>query len=154
VCGYALGKAQEAMAILAQANHTVAIHPSVAPYAATYVKHGVDLGEYSVLPDGPDWLTGAEKGSVIVCPPHLIKTIPASNRTVRVVVLTGWAVDGGTPWRRNGPSSLPLSDHAGFDDLMEYVNAASPKQVYTVHGNGGFAAHLRRQGIEAVHLGR
>ena len=81
-------------------------------------------------------------------------TIPAGTPGVRVVVLTGWAVDSGSPWRRNGPSSLPLSDHAGFDDLMEYVKGAAPKIVYTVHGNGGFAAHLRRQGIEAVHLGQ
>ena len=154
VCGYALGKAQEAMAILAHAGHTVAIHPSVAPYAATYVRHGVDLGEYVVLPQGPDWLAGAAQGTVVVCPPHLVKTIPAGTPNVRVVVLTGWAVDGGAPWRRNGPSSLPLSDHAGFDDLVEYVKGAAPKIVYTVHGNGGFAMHLRRQGIEAVHLGQ
>lgn len=154
VCGYALGKAQEAMAILARAGHAVAIHPSVAPYAATYVKHGVDLGEYTVLPEGPEWLTGAAAGAVVVCPPHLVKSLPAATPDVRVVVLTGWAVDGGAPWRRNGPRALPLSDHAGFDDLMEYVSGAAPRIVYTVHGNGGFAAHLRRQGIEAVHLGQ
>lgn len=154
VCGYALGKAQEAMAILAHAGHAVAIHASVAPYAATYVKHGVDLGEFAVLPEDPDWLAGAAPGTVVVCPPHLVKTIPAGTPGVRVVVLTGWAVDSGSPWRRNGPSSLPLSDHAGFDDLMEYVKGAAPKIVYTVHGNGAFAAHLRRQGIEAVHLGQ
>jgi Cft2 family RNA processing exonuclease len=50
-------------------------------------------------------------------------------------------------------TALPLSDHAGFDDLVEYVQRARPKIVYTVHGNGGFAQHLRRQGIEAHHLG-
>jgi Cft2 family RNA processing exonuclease len=154
VCGYALGKAQEAMAILAHAGHTVAIHQAVAPYAATYVKHGVDLGEYVVLDNGPDWLDGAKPGAVVVCPPHLVKTIPVGSPNVRVVVLTGWAVDGGARWRRNGLMSLPLSDHAGFDDLVAYVNGAAPKIVYTVHGNGAFAAHLRRQGIEAVHLGQ
>jgi Cft2 family RNA processing exonuclease len=154
VCGYALGKAQEAMAILARAGHTVAIHSSVAPYAATYVKHGVDLGEFAVLPEGPDWLVGVAPGTVVVCPPHHVKTITVGTLRVRVIVLTGWAVDGGAPWRRNGPSSLPLSDHAGFDDLVAYVKGAAPTIVYTVHGNGGFAAHLRREGIEAVHLGQ
>ncbi len=154
VCGYALGKAQEAMAILAHAGHRVAIHPSVAPYATLYNRHGVDLGEYDVLPEGPAWLDAVAPGTVVVCPPHLTKTIPTGGARVRVVTLTGWAVNGGAPWRRSSASALPLSDHAGFDDLVAYVSRAAPKLVYTVHGNGGFAAYLRKQGVEAVHLGQ
>jgi len=47
---------------------------------------------------------------------------------------------------------LPLSDHADFNELVEYVRRAEPEKVYTVHGTPGFAAHLRDLGFDARHL--
>ena len=152
VCGYALGKAQEAMAILHQAGHLVAIHPSIEPYAEIYTRHGVDLGQYVVMSPDPGSSSGSE-GRVIVCPPQHARSIREAMPRTRMMILTGWAIDGGAPGRMPMGTALPLSDHAGFDDLVEYVQRARPKIVYTVHGNGGFAQHLRRQGIEAHHLG-
>ena len=75
--------------------------------------------------------------------------------------LTGWATEtaslngtrGGRPsWGRRGDASLPFSDHADFNELVEYVKRVAPKQVFTVNGFPELAAHLRHLGYPAVHL--
>jgi Cft2 family RNA processing exonuclease len=47
---------------------------------------------------------------------------------------------------------IALSDHADFSELLEYVDRAKPRVVYTVHGDASFSKYLRRQGVEAYHL--
>ena len=54
--------------------------------------------------------------------------------------------------RRGADASLPYSDHSDFNELVEYVQAVSPKQVYTVNGFPELAARLRELGYPAVHL--
>ena len=66
--------------------------------------------------------------------------------------LTGWAAGADRPWGRRADSSLPYSDHADFNELVEYVGLVGPKQVYTVNGFPELAAHLRQLGYPAVHL--
>ena len=80
-----------------------------------------------------------------------------SGRSARYLELTGWAAGKGVkPWGRGRPgdSSLPYSDHADFNDLVAYVEAAQPRRVYTVYGFPDLAAHLRKQGYAATHLGK
>jgi Cft2 family RNA processing exonuclease len=67
-------------------------------------------------------------------------------------MLTGWAVDPSARYRYGVHEMIALSDHADFPELVEYVERARPKVVYTLHGGPGFAHHLRDQGIEAHHL--
>ena len=66
--------------------------------------------------------------------------------------LTGWATGEGHLWGHRKDASLPYSDHADFNELVEYVVRARPKQVYTVNGFPDLAAHLRGLGYPAVHL--
>jgi DNA ligase-1 len=47
-------------------------------------------------------------------------------------------------------AAFPLSDHAGYDDLLRHVENVAPKRVLTLHGFASeFAADLRARGIEA-----
>jgi len=50
--------------------------------------------------------------------------------------------------------AFPLSDHCGFDELMEFVRRCSPKKVFTTHGFAKeLAMHIRRDlGIDAQPL--
>lgn len=147
VCGYAMGKGQEAIALLAKMGHRPLVHQSVADVAAEYERHGVDLGGYDVLGSEP------ATGRVVVCPPHLKASVVAGLGRCRTAMLTGWAMDARMRYRYGTDEMIPLSDHADFGELLEYIEGASPRVVYTVHGDGAFAAHLRRQGMEAYHLG-
>jgi radical SAM superfamily enzyme YgiQ (UPF0313 family) len=55
-------------------------------------------------------------------------------------------------YRYRADSVLPMSDHAGFDDLERYVEESGARKVYTLYGDHYFASHLRRRGIDAEHL--
>jgi Cft2 family RNA processing exonuclease len=92
---------------------------------------------------------------------RVLLTTPGSRRSPmvtamprrRVCLLTGWALHPGAHnLYRDCDLVLPLSDHADFDELVASVRESGAQTVYTVHGDAGFAAHLRGLGIDATHL--
>jgi Cft2 family RNA processing exonuclease len=78
------------------------------------------------------------------------------KRGMRFAVVTGWVMDGW--WKRSYgvDEGFPLSDHADFPELIEFVRGCAPSRVYTTHG---FAEELAvsiqdKLGIEAIQLKR
>jgi Cft2 family RNA processing exonuclease len=68
-------------------------------------------------------------------------------------MITGWALQPGAIHRYRVDAAFPLSDHAGYDDLLKYVELVQPRRVLTLHGYASdFARDLRRRGIEAWSL--
>jgi Cft2 family RNA processing exonuclease len=150
VCGYVLGKGQEALCLLTRNGFPVAVHESIYKVAKLYERQGVELGEYEQLN-----LASVEalKGKVVLCPPHLKRSVTPPLGRCRTVMLSGWAIDPRARYRYGVDEMIGLSDHADFYELLEYVERAQPKVIYTLHGDDQFAAYLRRIGIEAYHLG-
>jgi DNA ligase-1 len=71
----------------------------------------------------------------------------------RVAVMTGWAVDSSCRYRYGADAAFPLSDHADFDDLIEFVKQVQPRKVFTLHGFAAdFAQRLRELGFDAEAL--
>lgn len=149
VCGYILGKGQEALCLLTRAGYRVAVQESIYKVAKVYEQQGVSFGTYEPLN-----LASVEglKGKVVLCPPHLRKAVTAPLPRTRSVMLTGWAIDPSARYRYGVDEMIALSDHADFTELLEYVERARPRVVYTLHGENSFAGYLRKQGIEAYHL--
>ncbi len=157
VLGWRLGKAQEALHHLLSAGFPVACEEGVYEIAARYESIGVRFpGTYRAF-DGQ-----YRDGEVLLFPPGrksrdaIGQRLPA-GRPARYLELTGWAAGkGAKPWGRGRPgdSSLPYSDHADFNDLLAYVEAAQPRRVYTVFGFPDLAARLRQLGYAATHLGK
>jgi Cft2 family RNA processing exonuclease len=145
VLGYALGKAQEAMALVSSLGFPVRAHRRVADLAAVYERFGVGLGPYAVY----DGMLPA--GEVLIAPPSALQT--GLPRRARTLYLSGWALDRATKYRMGVDEAIPLSDHADFAELVQFVAAAQPTKVYTTHGPACFADHLRRLGFDAQHLG-
>ena len=157
VMGWRLGKAQEALYHLLTAGFRVACDESVYDIAQRYEAAGVVFpGPYRVC-DGE-----FRDGEVLLFPPgrksrERVNLVKPERRAVRYLELTGWAAGIGVkPWGRGRPgdASLPYSDHADFNDLVGYVEAVQPRQVYTVFGFPDLADHLRRKGYSAIHLGK
>ncbi len=74
----------------------------------------------------------------------------AAVKKRRVAALPGWAMDPGAIHRMRCDAAFPLSDHAGYDDLLRHVENVNPRRVLTLHGFASeFAADLRERGIEA-----
>ena len=157
VLGWRLGKAQEALHYLLSAGFAVACEESVYEVARRYEEAGVEFpGEYRVF-DG-----SVADGEVLLFPPgkkarEKLNGQRPAGRMARHLELTGWAAGKGVkPWGRGRPgdASLPYSDHADFNDLIAYVQAARPRQVHTVFGFPDLAARLRQMGYAATHLGK
>ena len=68
--------------------------------------------------------------------------------------LTGWSVHRNGHRRLGVDAALPFSDHADYNDLLEYVKRVSPKRVYTFGGFPELAKHLQRLGFDAYHMGK
>ena len=149
VLGYILGKSQEALCLLTRAGYTVAAHATVVRVAEVYERQGVSFGPYETLNLAS---VDALRGKVVLAPPHLRREVTAPLTRYRTVMLTGWAIDPSARYRYGVHEMIALSDHADFTELLEYVDRAKPRVVYTLHGDAAFSKYLRKQGIEAYHL--
>jgi Cft2 family RNA processing exonuclease len=90
---------------------------------------------------------------VLIAPPwvkrsQMIGNIPRK----RIAILTGWAMDPGAKNYYGVDEAIPLSDHADFSELMEYVKKAQPEKIYTVHGFTEFVRFLREEKFDAEPL--
>jgi Cft2 family RNA processing exonuclease len=144
---YSLGKAQEAMKILSSRGFKLSVHGTIYNMARIYEEFGVRFRKYE------QYRAGDLEGKVLIAPPSvrrspMIENIPRK----RTAVLTGWAVDKGNRYFNGADEAIPLSDHADFSELVEYVRKAQPKKVYTVHGFAEFVESLREMGFDAEPL--
>ena len=147
--GYSLGKSQELLCGLAEAGFKISLHGSAYKLTKIYEQLGQKFPAYE------RYEAGKTQGKVLVCPPSVVGSAMLRNLGhARTAVLTGWAADPNCRYRYGVDAAFPLSDHADFPDLLEFVKRVSPKIVYTVHGFAAdFAQTLREQGYDARALG-
>lgn len=148
--GYALGKGQEIMSILAEGNVPTLVHSSTWAITQVYQRHGYSFGDAERLSAS---LMRARRAWVI--PPHLSALLTEDNPAARICYASGWALLESR--RQGGRIDLmaPLSDHADYYDLMEAIAMTSPQRVWAVHGPHAdlFAADVaRRFGVQAAAL--
>jgi len=143
--GYSLGKAQEILACLRGAGLQVMLHGTISKLVPIYSDEGIAFPEFAA------WDPTCATGHVVICPPTTAGSrAMASIKKRRVAAITGWAMDPGAIHRMRCDAAVPLSDHAGYDDLLRHVENVNPRRVLTLHGFAAeFAADLRSRGIEA-----
>jgi DNA ligase-1 len=147
--GYSLGKSQELIASLSNAKIPIMLHPQTQKMTRVYEELGQSFPVYS-----PFVLTEVA-GHVVICPPQANQsTWLRKIKPRKVAAITGWAMDPAVIYRYQCDAAFPLSDHADYHDLLQFVEAVKPKRVFTVHGFvEEFARTLRQRGIEAWALG-
>jgi len=143
--GYSLGKAQEILACLRGAGLRVMLHGTISKLIPIYREEGIEF------PDFSEWNPAEAANHVVICPPSSAGSrAMAAVKKRRVAAVTGWAMDPGAIHRMRCDAAFPLSDHAGYDDLLRHVENVNPHRVLTLHGFASeFAADLRARGIEA-----
>lgn len=146
--GWTLGKAQELLCVLADSGLRVAVHEAVLPLARIYEQCGMRLGAYEPLD------LQRATGRVLICPPTFAQSSQrAALGACRLAVATGWAMDSSCKYRSGVDAAFPLSDHADFNELIEFVRQVRPRRVFTTHGFAAdFAATLRDLGFDAEAL--
>jgi DNA ligase-1 len=146
--GYSLGKSQELLCSLGDAGLPIMLHGTVYKLTQIYEQFGHCFPPYEA------YEAGKASGKVLLCPPSVAGSAMLRKiGRVRVAVLTGWAVDQGCRFRYGADAAFPLSDHADFPDLVEFVKQVQPSKVYTLHGFAAdFAQCLRELGFDAQAL--
>jgi putative mRNA 3-end processing factor len=144
VMGYATGKSQEALKILGDLDYQVSVHPSIAQIVAVYEQHGVEFKNYQIY-QGEDL-----RERVLLIPPHLARSHSVEKiwRT-RKLILTGWAAQPDAKYRYHADEALAFSDHADFNQLIEFVHQVQPEKVFITHGYDSFVYYLRKEGFKA-----
>ncbi|GAA5125236.1 ATP-dependent DNA ligase [Luteolibacter yonseiensis] len=144
--GYALGKAQEALALLTEHGIPALLHPTVAAMTRACREVGVET-----LPEPVEFDGHAPPGHVVIAPPSTIRSkLLRGLKSKRTAMLTGWAMQKGAKFRYSVDEIFPLSDHADHTGLLECIQRVRPKRILTVHGFAReFARELRAKGMEA-----
>ena len=122
--GYSLGKAQEILCAVAAAGLKPMLHGAVAKLARIYLKC------VPGFPDFANYKASEVAGHVLIAPPSVKGSrMLSAIKKKRVAMLTGWAMTPGAVHRYQVDDAFPLSDHAGYDDLLKYVELVQPKRV-------------------------
>lgn len=144
---YTIGRSQELVKILNDVGIVPVVEEKVSKINKVYEKHGVRL-EYTVS----DQVEEASKRNIVAIVGQskldlLREEITArSIRRVFTAVASGWA----KIFKFDTDVQFNLSDHADFSQAIEYINACSPKIVFT-YGSGArvFAKNLVLRGYDA-----
>ncbi|MBC7188254.1 MAG: MBL fold metallo-hydrolase [Calditrichaeota bacterium] len=148
ILAYSLGKGQEAMKLLGDHGFRVKAWPAMWELALIYREFGIEFNNCE------PWDYGSLRGEVLVIPPQALRyRSVGSIPRLRTLLLSGWAADPAAKYRYGADEALPFSDHADFDELIEFVRKVRPKQVFTTHGFSEFPAYLRAEGFAAQELG-
>jgi Cft2 family RNA processing exonuclease len=138
--GYSLGKAQVLCAMMEQLGFPVFIHGSILKMNSIYSQLGVEL--HGFIP-----YTEAKKNGYFDNGPYVLVSPQKMDLETLNAKFTGWAMTR----RFNSDAAFPLSDHAGYDELLETVRKVDPSMVFTVHGfKEEFAERLRQEGYRAI----
>ncbi|MBI5884916.1 hypothetical protein HZB89_02340 [archaeon] len=149
--GYKLGKAQELTKFCNDyLNEVPLVHEGIYANNQVYEENGVKLGNYELLSGS----TCINRHDVIIIPPFslrggLMQAIQlSSDKKISSAVATGWQN------RMGFSKAFPLSDHADFSQLIQYVQESNAKKVFTMHGfDESLANHLRKNlKVEAMPL--
>lgn len=148
---YSLGKGQEVLAGLDGVDFPIYLHEKHFHMANLYCQFGVPLPDYKL------YRAGTKISGVLLCASGCRKgrwfAEFARRHDLRTAYISGWALHPGAAWRQGTDEAFPLSDHADYPDLINYVCQSGAQKIYTLHGFAcEFAADLRDCGLEAQAL--
>lgn len=143
--GYSLGKSQEIMSLLAEAEIPMLVHGATWKITEIYRQHGYSFGD--AVPYHAS--LRAERRAWII-PPWASAQMTRRLPGYRICYASGWAlIESGTS-SRFITMTAPLSDHADYNELLEIVRTVSPERVWTVPGD--YAGTLARSVAQQFHV--
>ncbi|MFP3872549.1 MAG: MBL fold metallo-hydrolase [Candidatus Natronoplasma sp.] len=151
---YQFGKAQEVIALLNDLGKKPLVPRSIAEINEVYNSYEMGL-DYRIWEDEPS----EENYTAVVPPKELRRPVGKMMKRARKdggasTYLSGWCSIFPFYNSMDIDAQFPLSDHAGFDELLDFVERCGPEKVYTVHGSAEeFALEVEeRLDIEAEKL--
>ena len=143
--GYALGRGQEIVHVLCQADIPVAVHGAIARFIPEYEARGYAFAGWEPY----DARMTAGKALVVV--PSHASALEASGKDIRLAYVSGWAALDNARTRSGAEELIPYSDHADFEELLALVERSGARRVDVVHGyTAPFAHILNKYGFHAA----
>lgn len=133
---YELGKSQEVIRILNESGIAPVVTRKTESFCSIYEKHGIKLDRIVVGSDEAE--EAMSRRFVALVPMGKAKRYFASRlaqafeRDTLCAVATGWALH----YRFNTDAAFPLSDHADFNDLVDFVRGSGAKKAEFFCGDG------------------
>ena len=144
---YSLGKAQEVLKILEEVKLPIMAHKAIRLLNPVYQKYGFCMPVTRPL-DFDNM-----QGHIVLMPPSVRKKLPAEIPPHRTAMVSGWGIKESARYRYRTDKVFPLSDHADYPELLQFVKQVNPHTTYLMHGSTvALASDLRRQGREAWSL--
>ena len=146
---YGFGKAQEVALALTEAGIPSVLHGAAWKLLPEFEAAGHPFPLSRAYESGP-----ARPGEALVVPPNCARTSLVRNvKRRRIVYLSGWAMREASRADFDADVLLPMSDHAGFPELLQHVANVAPERVVTLHGYArDFARILLGRGTPAEAL--
>ncbi len=145
---YSLGKSQEVLKVLTRQKELILLHEETFKCTRICEHHGMAFPPYAKFKDHP----GAR--GIVIWPPHRQSEVHSlAGRPVAMAIVSGWAMDPRSKYRFKVDAGFPLSDHADYPELLEFVRRVGPKKIYTLHGfSSSLAQSLRALNYDAQAL--
>ncbi|MFW6064446.1 MAG: MBL fold metallo-hydrolase RNA specificity domain-containing protein [Candidatus Natronoplasma sp.] len=149
---YQFGKAQEIIALLNEIGVIPYTTDKIAEISEVYNNYDIGL-KYKTWNE-------PEGNYTAVVPPNELRKPPgrivqhAKRGGGATTYLSGWCAFFPFYNSMDINSQFPFSDHAGFDELLDFVEKCDPNKVFTVHGSAEeFAEAVEKEhGIESEPL--
>lgn len=147
--GYALGKAQRALAGLDPSVGPIFLHGAVKRVTDAYRETGITFPETMQVWEatrGFDW-----SRALIVAPPSATAT-PWTRRfgDHSTAFMSGWMAIRGARRRRAVDRGFVLSDHVDWPALLAAIDGTEAERVWVTHGySAAVARYLQEQGRDA-----
>ena len=147
--GYALGKAQRALAGLDPGNGPIVVHGAVHKLTELYRQQGVILPPTTRVSDHPNDFDYS--GALIVAPPSAAGTTWLRRfGNVSTAFLSGWMAIRGARRRRAVDRGFVMSDHVDWPSLLATIDAVGAERVWVTHGYTAVVCrYLTEKGLDA-----
>ena len=149
---YAMGKAQELISIFNDVGIRPAVTRKIGKISKVYADNGIKLDYSSPYNDEGDFEEHIMENFVGITETRDLQSLKAHlqmahGKKVFVAVATGFA----KVFRFNVDEQFPLSDHADFNQSVDYIEATKAKEVLTYGPDAAsFARNLGAEGYNAL----
>jgi hypothetical protein len=145
IFAYSTGKAQEVMKILGDSGFNSYVTKRAYDNARIHKKYGIEIKNFHLIPD-----RHPNNGALVIPPSHKQWQDLFPRFRKRTCFVSGWALHPGYVRMPFVDELIPLSDHASYDDLLQYVELANPRKVYCLFGFKEIVEDLKYRGYNAV----
>ncbi|MCZ6555206.1 MAG: MBL fold metallo-hydrolase [Candidatus Dadabacteria bacterium] len=145
-----VGKAQDIIKVLGENGFKLSLHKSVYKATKIYEEVGIEFRDYELFRP-----TDIEE-KIVIIPPDKIESNNIKNiKRKKVAIIIEWAVEEKSAIKSafKANEAFTFSNHAGYNELLQYVEYVSPEKVYLIDKHAiEFAGSLQKKGYQAMAL--